>query len=105
MTKTRALDEMLVDALCAGYRVRADALRTQSGSRRTLMEYAYLNGKILDAAMEITADEGESLSFIEEIGARRGYVNSALAYSESAYKEKKSEIRKNILKKLHLTDA
>ncbi len=99
ITKT---DELLVDALCAGFDGRAETLRRCAASRRTLMEYAYLNGKIWEAAMEVTANEKESLLFISEIGSRTGYVKSGLCYGESAYKEKKSAIRKGILLKLHL---
>jgi len=97
-----AMDEKLVDALCAGFQSRAETLQHMAATRRTLMEFAYLNTKIWEAAMEVTASEDESLVFIREIGNKIGYVKTELCYSESSYKQKKSEIRKSILKKLHL---
>ena len=96
--------ERIVIALCADYRRRDRALCGSSLCHRTEIEYRYLNYKIMTAAREIV---GEALAdaFIDEIGGEVGYAKSSLScYSESVYKAKKSHIKYNVAKSLHLVD-
>ncbi len=93
-----------VYALCADYERRRALIDGKLLSRRTELEFRYLNFKIYEAAVEVA---GESMApiFIEEIGERIGYAKSKLYYmSERIYKNQKCDIIKNIAKKLHLTD-
>ena len=96
------LDGIIV-ALCRDYRRREEAVRNKTCSRRTSMEYEYINSRILSAAREIADDLAEN--YINEIGKRVGYAYSRVDYaSESTYKRIKKEIKKNIAKKLHMID-
>ena len=96
--------DMVAAALCADYFRRAEAIAAGKLSRRTLMEYRYLNCRIFEAAMEQTADREDALAYIEEIGARRGYAFSRFTVSEATYKRRKFAIKEGILTKLHLQD-
>ena len=97
------LDSVIV-ALCRDYERRARAISEGSYGKRTLMEYRYINFRILEAAEEIA---GQALAerFIYEIGREIGYAKSALTVmSEPTYKRKKCEIKRAIAEKLHLVD-
>ncbi len=96
--------DMLVVAICADYERRSSAINEKSVSRRTEMEYRYLNYRIYNAAAEIVG-EIYAPDMIREIGMRRGYAKSAIDdYCEKSYKVKKQQIKMNIAKKLHLID-
>ncbi len=93
-----------VYALCQDYERRERLIEGRLLSRRTDLEFRYLNFKIKEAAVEV-AGEAMAPVFIEEIGSKTGYAKSKLYYmSERIYKVQKSEIVLNIAKKLHLTD-
>ena len=93
-----------VVALCADYSRRASLIAGGAVSRRTEIEFRYINFKILEAAEEI-APERDALTYIDEIGRRVGYAKSAISYiGERAYKTQKHGIEINIAKKLHLVD-
>lgn len=97
------LDEVVV-ALCLDYERRASAIKDGVFGRRTLMEYRYLNFRILEAALEIAGERDAEL-FIKEIGERTGYAKSELyRLCEVNYKRKKSDIKRAIAIKLHLID-
>ena len=102
--KARRTDTLpeLIRALCADYERRKIHITERDLPRRVIMEYAYLNSRIFDAAGEIcgvTAAE----RFINEIGDGVGYAYTELeGYSESTYKSYKAEILGNIARKLHL---
>ena len=103
MKLTPTVDAQVV-ALCADFRRRQEAIREQSVSHRTEMEYRYLNIKLTDAATEI-AGERTARDYILEIGGRKGYACSELYYvSEATYKQQKQQIKLNIAKRLHLVD-
>ena len=94
----------LVIALCADFERRRCAIRDKSMSQRVLMEYKFLNLRILEATMEIVGVR-DALLFIDDIGARRGYANSQIdGLSEPIYKRKKAEVKLYIAKKLALID-
>lgn len=96
------LDHLII-AICLGFRTRACAIEEKSFKRRTLMEYEYLNRKLVEAASDIVGNEYEI--YINEIGEKIGYAYSQIEdISETKYKENKKEIKLNIAKKLHLID-
>ncbi|MBQ8372552.1 MAG: hypothetical protein IJX38_06430 [Clostridia bacterium] len=96
--------DSLVCAMCADYERRQTAIDERSATRRTDMEYRYLNFHILDAASEI-AGERYGIIYVNEIGRRIGYASSLVDHlSEGAYKLEKQRIKENIARKLHLLD-
>ncbi len=96
----KTLDAVII-ALCADYARRAEATCGQEIPFNVMMEYRFLNYRIINAAMEI-AGERDALTFVLEIGSRCGYANSATYLSESVYKTRKKEVKENIAKKLSL---
>ena len=97
------LDE-LISALCRDYFRRGSAIERSSQTRRTLIEYRYLNYRIREAAAEIVGDHLAPI-YIREIGESVGYAKSEDGtVSETTYKRYKKLIRDNIAKKLHLID-
>jgi hypothetical protein len=95
--------DALVIALCKDYFSRKSAIESTECSRRTRMEYEYINGRISTAAQEIVGDDFEI--YIREIGEAIGYARSQVPdISDSGYKRFKKEIKINIAKKLHLLD-
>ena len=95
--------DRLVVAFCRDYFFRKSAIESGEVSKRTRMEYEYINGRIAEAAREIVGGDYEI--YIEEIGEARGYAGSeVLSISESTYKQYKKEVKVNIAKKLHLLD-
>ena len=96
----KTLDALVV-ALCADYSRRAEAIDLRELPFNVIMEYRFLNYRIITAAMEISG-ERDALTFVSEIGGRHGYVNSGTYLSESVYKTRKKEIKQNIAKKLSL---
>ncbi len=100
---TTTLDA-LVRALCQDYGRRDAAIGEDSVSKRTRMEYIYINGRVREAVCEL-AGEKDADTYIREIGEKRGYAYSDIACaSERIYKERKLEIKMNIARKLHLLD-
>ena len=99
----KGVDKIIV-ALCADYKRRADAVEDGSVSRRTEIEYKYLNYKILDAATEAVG-ERYAMLYISEIGHSVGYAKSADEYiSESTYTTRKAAVKQSIARALHLVD-
>ena len=96
----KTLDAIVV-ALCADYSRRAKEIEGREMPFNVTMEYRFLNYRIITAAMEI-AGERDALTFVSEIGGRRGYADSATYLSESVYKTRKKEVKENIAKKLSL---
>ena len=96
----RTLDAVII-ALCADYVRRAKAIEEGKIPFNVTMEYRFLNYRILNAAMEASG-ERDALKFVNEIGNRRGYVDSETYLSESVYKNRKREVKENIAKKLSL---
>jgi len=95
--------DILVSALCRDFPRRAKAIEEAHASRRTLIEFRYLNFKIWNAVGEIVSEEKIPV-YIKEIGENVGYAKSAVEISEVAYKSTKRLIKDNIAKKLHLAD-
>ena len=95
--------DKLVIAFCKDYFFRKEAIESGAASKRTRMEYEYINGRIASAAREIVGDDFEI--YINEIGNALGYAKSNVPYiSESGYKSYKRAVKINIAKKLHLID-
>lgn len=96
--------DLLIVALCRDFERRRCAIEGALFGKRTLMEYRYINCKMLDAAAEIVG-EHQARRFISEIGNRVGYAKCSDSYmSEAAYKRYKAEVKRNIALKLHLTE-
>ena len=94
--------EGLIVALCADFDRRRAAIEEKALPKRVLMEYKYLNLRILEGAMEAVGIKDAKL-FIDDIGARRGYAKTALeGISEPKYKIKKARAKMSIAKKLSL---
>lgn len=100
---TDTLDAIIV-ALCKDYARREEALLLGECSRRTAMEYRYINARLYEAATEVVGI-CDGVTYIHEIGDRTGYARSKIDYvSESTYKLMKKEVKKRIARKLHLAD-
>ena len=95
--------DFLIVAFCRDFETRERSIKEKSCKRRTLMEYEYINRRLVDAAREIV---GESYrTYIKEIGERIGYAYSRIEHlSETDYKLKKREVKLNIARKMHLLD-
>lgn len=95
--------DFLIVAFCRDFETRERSIKEKSCQRRTLMEYEYINRRLVDAAREIV---GESYrTYIKEIGERIGYAYSRIEHlSETDYKIKKREVKLNIARKMHLLD-
>ena len=95
--------DKLVIAFCKDYFFRKEAIESGATSKRTRMEYEYINGRIADAAREVVGDDYEI--YIREIGEAIGYAYSdVMDISEGGYKQAKKEVKINVAKKLHLLD-
>ena len=104
MKRKREGAEQIVVALCRDYPRRREAIRQGTVSRRTAMEYKYLNAMICEAARE-TVDERLALTLVIEIGEERGYAKSRVdCLSETTYKRYKNLLLHAIARKLHLED-
>ncbi len=103
--QNKTLDGLCV-ALCADFRRRASVIAEQKASRRTIYEYRYLNDRIFSATLSLVGERELAHRYIEEIGNKIGYANSAFAdeISEVTYKRRKMEIKRRILVSLHLQD-
>lgn len=94
--------EAIVCALCADYSRRADIISRKAAPYNVIMEYRFLNYRIMNAAIEI-AGSRDAIFFIKDIGENAGYAASDLfVLSEAVYKERKKEVRDNIAKRLSL---
>lgn len=99
--KSRGSLDAIVIAHCLDYPRRADALCECVLPRRVLMEYRYLNARILAAAGEVVGGAAEQ--YIYDIGTQTGYAKSAVeGVSESAYKANKREVKRRIAERLNL---
>lgn len=94
--------EAIVIALCADYSRRAEIICNRNAPYNVIMEYRFLNYRIMNAAIEI-AGSRDALYFIKDIGENIGYAASDLfVLSEPHYKELKREVKINIAKRLSL---
>ena len=99
---TEALDFLII-AFCRGFDARERAIDEKSCSRRTVMEYEYINRRLVDASREIVGDD--YLIYIYEIGEKIGYAHSRVSdICETDYKMKKKQVKMNMARKMHLLD-
>ena len=97
----KSLDN-LICALCGDFDRRRRAIEEKKLPMRVLLEYKFLNYKILEATIEIVG-AANALTFIEDIGAHRGYAKSMIEfYSEGAYKKAKALVKQSIALRLAL---
>ncbi len=94
--------ETLIVALCRDYPRRAEVIKSRGAPYNVIMEYRFLNYRIMNAAIEI-AGSRDALYFIYDIGQDIGYASSDLwVLSEVLYKQRKKEVRDNIARRLSL---
>ena len=94
--------EEIVRALCADYTRRAMVMKQGSAPYNVIMEYRFLNYRILNATVEI-AGTRDARGFIKDIGEEIGYSTTDLwLLSESEYKNRKIRIKHNIARRLSL---
>lgn len=94
--------DAVVIALCADFSRRAEAIALGNLPYNVIMEYRFLNYRIMNAAVEIAGSRDAKL-FIKDIGGNIGYADSELwILSERAYKRRKKEVKDNIARRLSL---
>lgn len=94
--------ETLIVALCADYTRRAEVIFNRTAPYNVIMEYRFLNYRIMNAAIEI-AGSRDAICFIKDIGRNVGYAQSDLwILSEARYKQLKREVKDNIARRLSL---
>lgn len=94
--------ENLIKAMCADFGRRALVIEERSAPYNVIMEYRFLNYRILEAAIEVSGSR-DAREYISDIGLGIGYANSALnVLSEHTYKTRKKEIKRNIARRLSL---
>ena len=92
----------IIRALCADYTRRAMVMKQGSAPYNVIMEYRFLNYRILNATVEI-AGTRDAKGFIKDIGEEIGYSATDLwLLSESEYKSRKIRIKHNIARRLSL---
>ena len=96
----QTLNSVIV-ALCADYQRRSIAIEERNLPFNVIMEYRFLNYRMINAAMEVAGDR-DALSFITEIGKKTGHSNSSTYICEALYKSRKKEVKANIARKLSL---
>ena len=94
----------LIVALCLDYPRRRREILSRKLSRRTDIEFRYINSKMYDAAAEIVGEELAEL-YISEIGEKIGYAYSKVEnVSEVTYKINKRKVKEGIALRLYLTE-
>ena len=93
--------EALVNALCADYFRRSQVISERTAPYNVIMEYRFLNYRIMNAALEIVGAR-DALAIISDIGKRRGYAKSDSLLSEKTYKSQKTAVKHNIARRLSL---
>ncbi len=95
------LDSLII-AYCADYLRRADVISQRNAPYNVIMEYRFLNYRIMNAAVEI-AGTRDAIYLIKDIGENGGYAKSNLCVlSETLYKERKRVLKIHIAKRLSL---
>jgi len=94
--------ERIVKSLCADFSRRALIVEYRNAPFNVIMEYRFLNYRIMNAAIEI-AGPRDARGFIKDIGEDAGYASSAVGLlSENEYKKRKNQIKYNIARHLSL---
>lgn len=94
--------DTIIKALCADYERRESIIAERAAPYNVIMEYRFLNYRMMNAAIEI-AGTRDARDFIIEIGDEIGYAYSTLSQlSERTYKVRKSEVKRNIARRLSL---
>ena len=96
--------DAVVCALCADYARRELLCALPNIGRRMRAELAYYNSKIL-AAAESVVGEADAMTYINDIGARKGYAYSLVeGVCELTYKRRKREVKCEIARRLYLIE-
>ncbi len=102
--KSKDTAMLVVEALCADYKRQRELISSGGLEHRTAVELRYYSFKIFDAVAEIVG-ERDAETMIREVGENIGYAKSDMIYiSETLYKTRKTEVKYNIARRLHLID-
>lgn len=94
--------EEIIKSLCADFTRRDLVIKCRNAPFNVIMEYRFLNYRIMNAAIEIVGTR-DARAFIKDIGEETGYADTDLwLLSEVVYKERKSEVKCNIARRLSL---
>ncbi len=97
----KSLDD-LIKAMCADFGRRALVIEQRTAPFNVIMEYRFMNYRILEAAIEVSGSR-DAEEYIKDIGLGTGYAKSALnVLSEHVYKKRKREVKRNIARRLSL---
>ena len=91
----------IVRSLCADYFRRSSVIAERSAPYTVIMEYRFLNYRIMNATLEIVGSR-DALAIISDIGKNRGYAKSESLFSEKTYKKQKDAVKRNIARRLSL---
>ena len=97
-------ENALIVALCLDYQRRKSEILKGKISRRTEIEFRYINSRMYDAAAGIVGDELAEI-YIDEIGGKVGYSYSKVEeVSEITYKKNKRRVKEEIARRLYLAE-
>ena len=100
LKKDTSLD-MVITALAADYRRRAEEIAKNELPVRIIMEYRYYNTKMFNAVAEIVG-EADAERYISDIGSGKGYSqNTDIYVSEVTYYKRKRECKEGIARTLN----
>ena len=95
---------VLIVALCLDYQRRKEAIMGGMLSRRTEIEFRYINSRMFTAAAGIVGEELAEI-YINEIGRKVGYSFSKVEeVSEVTYKINKRKVKEAIARKMYLVE-
>lgn len=103
LEKNKSLD-MLIIALAADYKRRAEEIAKKELPPRILMEYKYYNTKIFNATAEVVG-EANAERYIYDIGHNKGYPKNGDIYTaEAIYYRNKRESKRGIARALNFIE-
>ena len=103
LEKNTSID-MVITALAADYKRRAEEIAKNELPPRIIMEYRYYNTKIFNAAAEIVG-EIDAERYIDDIGSKKGYpANGEIYVSERLYYRRKLECKRGIARALNFIE-
>ena len=103
LEKNKSLD-MVITALAADYKRRAEEIAKKELPPRIIMEYKYYNTKIFNAVAAVVG-EADAERYISDIGSHSGYPKNGDIYvAEAIYYRRKRECRGGIARALNFIE-